>query len=368
MNNLYLSVFLCLLFACGETKNENNLKDYPFYLGTYTDGESEGIYKLNIDTAGQIHFINLIAKTTNPSYLAKSFDGKYLLAVNEIDSSGTGTVESYLIESDSLIYLDKSQTGGAHPCHIVVDKKGKILISNYTGGNVGLVELKKTGKLSELRFVQKHIGRSITDRQQGPHAHSAWFIPNSDQIVSVDLGTDQLTFSRLDTMLRTTMVDHFHLKLKPGSGPRHLAFHPVSNNLYVINEISSTVSLIVSDSLTNYKILKTVSTLPIDYEGENSCADIHVSDDGLFLYASNRGHNSITIFEIDQNTGELNNPKFQDVKGDWPRNFNLTPDNRFLIVANQFSNNLVAFKRDSIDGSLIFASQIKVPAPVCIVF
>lgn len=373
MNNyLTLSIIISALliaFGCKE-KSMEPVKSSSFYVGTYTDGESEGIYKYELLENGTIEHIGLMAATENPSFLAKSKDGKYLLAVNEVsDENQVGYVSSFKIESDTLLPFDQKSSGGAHPCHITTNAGGFVLVANYSGGNMGLLQIQEDGSLSELLDVQQHEGKGSTSRQEGPHAHSSWFTKEGS-VISVDLGTNQLWFSEIDETNNLFIPgEPATFTMEEGAGPRHLVFHPEQAWIYVVNELTSSISLLIWDAAAkNYEIEQTISTLPSDYTDYNTCADIHVSADGKYVYASNRGHNSIAIFSVDPKTGALEVQDQVPTRGETPRNFTLSPDGNFLLVANQTTNNIVSFKRDQETGMLTFVHQIGAPSPVCLLF
>ena len=229
--------------------------------------------------------------------------------------------------------------------------------------------MKKTGKLSNLLDIQQHTGSSITDRQQGPHAHSAWFSPDNNTIISVDLGTDALWFSTLDTLNQKLIPNEIrNLQMAPGAGPRHLAFHPNKEWIYVLNELDGTITLVIKNKDGIFEKKSSISSLPAGFKEPNTSADIHISIDGRFIYASNRGHNSIAILEIDKNNGVLKPIGHESTRGDGPRNFAISPDNNYLLVANQHTNNLVSFKIDRNTGKLSFVGAVEAPTPVCIIF
>mgnify|MGYP001064179949 CR=1 FL=1 len=368
----FLAIILVSQMGCQTNKKEvaKNDNSYPFFVGTYTDGDSQGIYKYSLQQDGKLKQVSLAAKSDNPSFLTKSTDKKYLLAVNEISNKDSvGTVESFLIQGDSLKLINRSSSGGAHPCFVTINEDGYILTANYTGGNIGLLKLNSQGELSKLLDVQQHSGSSSTPRQEGPHAHSTWFTPDGNLIISVDLGTNELWFSKLDTAsqkLRPLMPTT--LAMAPGAGPRHLTFHQNSKWVYVLNELSGTVTMIKKTMDGSYINGPSVSTLPSDYKGNNTCADIHISSDGKFLYASNRGHNTIAIFSVNMEDGSLTIIGHEPTRGDGPRNFSLSPDENFLLVANQLTDNIISFKRNKTTGLLEFTDEIKAPKPVCILF
>ncbi len=369
---IYITI-LTLILLTGCQKNKNNAiqedTDFSFFLGTYTGTESQGIYKYLLQKDGILKRIGLVAKTENPSFLAMSTDKRFLVSVNEINRENEGGIESYLISGDSLEFISRSTTGGAHPCFVSVNEDGFVLTANYTGGNVGLLRLNINGELSPLLDVQQHIGKGTTDRQEAPHAHSAWFESNNNKIISVDLGTNELWFSQLDTGTQKLIPSNPNkLSMHPGAGPRHLMFHPNGKWIYVLNELDNTVTLVEKSNNGKYIKGGSISTLPVGFTEPSKSADIHISSEGKFVYASNRGHNSIAIYEVNAGNGSLNLIGHQPTEGEGPRNFALSPDEEYLLVANQHTNNIVSFKRDKTTGLLSSVSQIEAPSPVCILF
>ena len=362
--NLFLFIVIfSLAFGCKKAMKEEvkTSPAYTFYVGTYTSNKSEGIYKFEMDSLGKLSNVGLLAKTDNPSFLAMTADNKYLLAVNENEA---GTMESFRVKEDTLISINRTSTSGIHPCFITTNVNNMILAANYSSGNVALSKLNDKGEILPLLDLQQHEGKDTTDRQEGPHAHSAWF--KNDEVISVDLGTNELWFSKI-------VNDKFEfssqktLKMAGGAGPRHLAFHPVEEWIYIMNELNGTISQVVKTD-SAYSIASTVSSLPENNQVKNQSADIHISADGKFLYASNRGPNTIAIFSIDQQSGALSSIGFESTRGDWPRNFALSPDDKFLLVANERSNNIVVFERDIETGLLNFVSESEAFTPTCILF
>ncbi len=370
-----LIIALFALVSCKEKKKETVVESeeitpvQKFYVGTYTGEDSKGIYRYALHADGSLEQIGLSSVSNNPSFLIKSSDGNYLIAVNELDEDGTGYVESFKVEGDKLQSLSKSISGGAHPCHIVVTKGGHILVSNYTGGNVGLLKLDATGKLSDLLFLEEHTGNEKIEGQDVSHAHSAQFYGDGKDILVADLGTNELWFSTLDTESnKLVSAKPQKLLMEKGAGPRHTVFHPNQKWLYVVNELNATITRVAKNKNGFFGKKESISTLPEGYNEDNFCADIHISSDGKFVYASNRGHNSIGIFSVNQKTGELSSVGNESTRGDWPRNFSLSPNGDFLLVANQNTNNIVSFKRNSETGLLTFVAEIEAPKPVCILF
>lgn len=369
MKICYTLLSFILFFGCKN--GQDNMKEIEkdnsihFYVGTYTSKVAKGIYKYKLSKKGILEQIGLVAETNNPSFLTKTIDNKTLLAVDETSKDETGFVKSYKILKDSLVFISKSKSGGAHPCHIMVNDENQILVANYTGGNVGLLKVDKTGQLSSLLNVQQHLGKGTTERQRKPHAHSVWFHPIKPVVVSVDLGTNQLWFSTIDKN-KLNFTNQKTLKMADGAGPRHLTFHPNNEWIYVLNELNNTVSLVKEEKDT-YFVASSISTLPKDFTAYSKAADIHISKDGKFLYTSNRGHDSIAIYEVNED-GTLKTIGYQAVLGKNPRNFSLSPMEDYLLVANQDSNNIISFKRNVTTGKLTFVDEIAAPMPVCILF
>jgi len=367
-NSIYLVLISIITLSCQNKKQNTQMlnSSYSFFIGTYTDTESKGIYKLRMDEKGYFGELQLQAETVNPSFLCFANNGKNLLAVNEINTlDGAGSVESYEIGED-LNLISRKSSGGAHPCFVTANDDGLVLTANYTGGNTGLLKVDKDGKLSELLDVNQHEGSgTVEGRQDAPHAHSIWFQPNKDRVIAVDLGTNELWISKISKD-KFKAVENNRIQLSEGAGPRHLTFHPNGKYLYVISELDNTISQ-VQISKNGYELVSNTSTLPVEFDGTSYTADIHISSDGKFLYGSNRGHNSIVIYEVSDN-GNLSFVGHESTRGDHPRNFSLSPDGKYLLVANQNTNNLVSFSRDETTGLLTFVDELKVPKPVCILF
>ncbi|WP_372756246.1 lactonase family protein [Labilibaculum sp.] len=369
--HIFLLILIsALAFSCQESKKNTPMTNssYTFFLGTYTDGDSQGIYKFEMDSLGQLKMLGLVAKSDNPSFLAFANHQKTLLVANEMKyEDGMGSVESYQI-GDSLQLISRKPSGGAHPCFVTANVEGVVLAANYTGGNIGYLQVDEAGKLSDLLDVQQHSGSgTVVGRQDEPHAHSVWFQPNTNQIAAVDLGTNELWLSSIDMAKHQFSSDIRKVALADGAGPRHLVFHPNGKFVYIISELNNTISCFQISETKEFKLLSTISSLPAHFEAYSATADIHISSDGKYLYGSNRGHNSIAIFSIQEN-GDLHSIGFESTRGDHPRNFSLSPDDKFLLVANKNTNNIVCFQRDSLSGSLTFVDEVKAPSPVCILF
>jgi len=347
-----------------------------FFVGTYTDGESKGIYLYSLDPiSGKLSNQGLAAQSTNPSFLAMTANGRYLLSVSEVQDEQNrkmGYVESFAVnkKDNHLTPINKVSSGGADPCYVSVNQYGNVLAANYSSGSAALFKLDNSGKLSQYVDIQQHVGSGPDKaRQSEPHVHSTYFEPFSDRIFVSDLGTDQVAIYNLDGRgSKLIKAEVPTINITPGSGPRHLAFHPALRILYVVNELSNDISVITLNRDGSFSTLQTVSTLPAGYDKPTNCADIHISKDGRFLYASNRGFNTIAIFAVDLKDGKISLIGQQSTRGKIPRNFAISPNEDFLLVANQESQDIVSFRRDTITGKLEFADQIKAPKPVCLLF
>jgi 6-phosphogluconolactonase len=358
-----------VLIALGQ----NNGKQ-KFYVGTFTSEGAKGIYlcEFNYGT-GEIVLKQTFPGVDNPNFLKVSPDKKYLYVVNrapkEIESTG-GYISAYEIEkSGTLNFINKQLSNGADPCHVDVSKDGKfVAVANYGGGNTALYPVSENGSLMLASSIITNEGSSVNkSRQTKPFAHSIKFSPFENKVFSADLGTDQLNIFELEGDKLVQNGQKF-VKLDAGAGPRHFDFHPKGNFIYVINELNSTITSLKRVG-ENWEKIQVISTLPDDFNGTSYCADIHVSADGKYLYGSNRGHNSIAVFEINNETKQLKSSGFVSVEGDWPRNFSLSPDGNFMLVANQKSGNITVFKINKTTGMPEFiGKEIKIPAPVCIEF
>ncbi len=359
---LILSVLVCTL-GCSEKKEM--AKTYSLFVGTYTDGASEGIYKFTFDAAtGNLTDKALAAALPNPSFLKISKDKNNIYAVQEtadFDSLGGGVTAFKL--KDGLLELQNSMgTGGAHPCHVSLSGKGQLAVSNYTGGNFAIFSLGADGELGTSRQILDH---KVLDTAKTAHAHMAQF--RRGGLFTSDLGLDAIKRYQLQGG-EYVPAPQASIDQPNGSGPRHFVFGKEDKMLYVINELNATITVLERDYRGEYHDIQTVETLASDYEGERACADIHLSEDGRFLYGSNRGENTIVIFTVDRNTGELMLVGREGVQGDWPRNFTIDPSGNFLLVANQRSDNITVFKRDAEQGTLEFLNEIALPSPVCLEF
>ncbi len=357
----------------GSQKKSNELL---LYVGTYTNGKSEGIYIYRMDLAGGgLRHAATVKGISNPSFLAIDPKKRFLYAANESgDFAGKkgGGVTAFAIDqkTGALRKLNEQHSPGV-PCHVSVHPSGKfVFAANYGGGNVVIYPVRADGGLVEASDVAQHAGTGgDPKRQTGPHAHC--IIPDAAgrHAFAPDLGIDKVMIYRIDTK-NGKFVPNGFAATKPGAGPRHFDFHPSGKFAYVINELDSTITAFAYDEAKGaLNELQAISTLPKDFSGTSYCADIHVHPSGRFVYGSNRGHNSIVAFAIDQGSGKLNPIAHESTQGKWPRNFGIDPTGAFLLVANQNTDNVVTFRIDQQSGKLTATGQtIEIPSPVCLKF
>jgi 6-phosphogluconolactonase len=354
---------------------------FMVYVGTYTHTDSviraEGIFIYRLEPGmGTLTFVGTVAGIMNPSFLSISADSRFLYAVNELaefNGQPGGGISGFAIDSQSglLTLLNTQSTGGAAPCHVSIDEEARLaLVANYYGGSIAVFPIARDGHLGDAIQIIHHHGSSVNVlRQEAPHVHSILLDRAAHYALVADLGMDKIVIYRIDRANPTKpLLKEHEVTVDPGSGPRHMVFHPTGHLLYLANELSSTVTVYAyNENDGTLCALQSVSTLPEGFVGTNFCADIHVAPSGMYLYVSNRGHDSITVFAIDQATGYLTLVEFVPTRGKTPRNFVLDPTGPWLLVANQDSDNLVQFRVDKASGKLIATGQaFVVPNPVCV--
>jgi 6-phosphogluconolactonase len=348
-------------------------QDNYMLVGTYTRGKSEGIYvyKFNSST-GEINQVSTVF-SENPSYLAISPDKKYVYAANE-SGKGKGGVSAFSFDkaTGKLTAINQQSSNGDDPCYISVDKSNKfVVVGNYSGGNFSVYPIQQDGGIGEAVQTIQHTGMSVNkERQEGPHVHSVVFSPDGKYLTVVDLGTDKITLYPFDSNKPKPVTEKgIETSSSPGSGPRHIIFHPTDSYAYVIEEISGNVSAykVENGSLSR---IQTINSHPDNYKGSIGSAAIKISHDGKMLFASNRGEsNTISVFTIDGLTGKLTSKGFINSGGKGPRDFNIDPSDNFLIAANGNSDNITIFKINKKTGMPEDAGkQVSIPSPVCIVF
>ena len=374
----YGIIFLLLVFQFLISCNTNDY-NYRVFVGTYTDNGSEGIYSFQFDPEdGKTTQPILAAKSDNPSFIVIDKEGKFLYAVNEVDnydenSSGAISVYELVKGSGKLNLIQQVSSLGAHPAHLSIDKSGKyLLVANYTSGNISVFPIDKDGRLGEHTALIQNYGSSVNlERQTSPHTHFIQVSNDNNFVMVADLGIDKILIFQFDSATGSLKPNEpAYINLSPGSGPRHFAFTPSGKFLYVLNELTSTVTIFDFDSATaSSQSKQTISTLPENFEGTNTAAEILVDAKGKFLYASNRGDDSIVQFSIDPLTGMLSQIDWVSSGGKAPRNFEIDPTGKWLFSANQNSDNILLFKIDQENGKLINTNQsINIKSPVCIKF
>jgi 6-phosphogluconolactonase len=356
-------------------------RQYLAYVGTYTTKtDSKGIYAYRFDAAsGKLNVIGLAAESGDPSFVAVHPSGKYLYAVNEVTNFGgsnSGAVSAFAIDrkTGKLTFLNQVATRGAGPCHVSLDRTGRfVLVANYDGGSVAVFPVQANGSLGKDSDFVQHTGSGPNkERQEAPHAHWIGTSPDNRFALAVDLGLDEILVYRFDSTKGSLAPNnHPFAKVNPGAGPRHLAFQGDGKFAYVLTEMENAVTAFgYSQKSGSLSALQTVSTLPKDYAGPKEAAEVIVHSSGKFLYASNRaGIDSLTAFAIDPAKGTLRLVGQYSTRGKTPRHFAIDPTGKFLMAANQESNNIVVFKIDTATGGLTPTGQtVEVPSPVCITF
>ncbi|MBI4471483.1 MAG: lactonase family protein [Acidobacteria bacterium] len=355
------------------------------YVGTYTEAKSKGIYLFRLQPEGTEVFQNvtlvplgLAAETANPSILEIDLKRRRLFAVNEMDEfegKPTGAVSAFSIDpaTGKLTLLNQRASMGKGPCHLVLDHEGRnLLVANYGSGSVSVLPVQSDGRLGEPTDLVQHSGKSVDpDRQEGPHAHCVTLDPANRFAFVCDLGLDKVMAYRYDAEKRKlTPNEPAFAPITPGAGPRHMVIRPDGRFAYVINEVNSTIIVFAYDPEAGaLKELQTVSTLPGYWEGANTTAEVEVHPSGKYLFASNRGHNSVVLYTIDPDKGTLTWVEEQGTGGKTPRHFGIEPSGKYLAIANQNSDTVLAARIDAGNGRLkpsgIFAS---VPSPACVKF
>jgi 6-phosphogluconolactonase len=355
------------------------------YVGTYTGPKSKGIYAFRLQTQNEevsqnvlLVPLGLAAATPNPSFLAVDPKRNLVFAVNELqnfEGQATGAVSAFSADpaTGKLTLLNQRPSGGTDPCHLVLDATGQnLLVANYSSGSVSVIRVQADGHLGETTaFIQNHGKGPNPARQESPHAHCVTLDAANRFAFVCDLGLDQVLVYKFDAAAGTlTPASPAFTALPPGSGPRHLVFRPDGKFAYVINELSSTVTTFAYDAATGrLTAQQTVSTLSPDFDGQNTAAEIGITPRGQFLYASNRGQNSIALFSIDPAKGTLDLVEQQFTGGKKPRHFGIPASGKFVVAANQDSDSLLVCRVDSGNGRLQPSGVLaEAPSPVCTVF
>lgn len=385
---LFLSVILALsamptisIVSAPASGKTPSTKEALVYFGTYTGEKSKGIYVSRFDLAsGKLSAPQLAGEVNSPSFLAVHPKEPWLYAVNEISNfqgKKSGAVSAFAIDAKTgqLKLLNQQPSVGDGPCHVNVDPSGKaVLIANYGGGSCAVLPIQSDGKVAPASAFIQHRGSSVNaQRQEGPHAHGI-YVDASNQFVFVpDLGLDRILIYGFDAA-KGALTPHIppFASVKPGSGPRHFAFHPSGKYAYVINEMACTITAFRYDTATGaLEEFQSASTLPAGQSvlPEFSTAEIAVHPSGKFLYGSNRGHNTIAVFSVNPTTGEIRLQQNASTQGRIPRGFGIDPTGQYLLAANQDSHNVVVFRIDTNTGQLNSTGHsVEIGSPVCVTF
>ena len=367
------------MMLVGTFASSTKAESYRVFIGTYTGGESKGIYRGKFDSkTGELTDVELAAEMENPSFLAIHPSGKFLYAVGEVakfNDESTGFVASFSLDpaTGELSPLNQVASSGTAPCHLTVDKNGNyVLVANYSSGTASVISINEDGTLGERTAFQQHTGSSANkQRQEGPHAHSINLDADNKFAFVADLGLDKVMVYRFDPKTgKLEPNDPPSVDIQAGAGPRHFSFHPSGKFAYVINELNSTITTMKYDSAKGVlEPIQSVSTLPSDHTDASYTAEVVVHPSGKFVYGSNRGHDSIAAFQVDQKTGEISATAIESTRGETPRNFVVDPTGSFLLAENQNSNTITIFKINQETGALEGTNEVvDVPSPVCVRF
>ncbi|GAB3049661.1 lactonase family protein [Virgibacillus ainsalahensis] len=342
-------------------------KKYIGYAGTYTRQSSEGIYRFELDAeAGTLSNVRVAAKVGSPTYLAISENGRYLYSVAQEDE--LGGVAAYEIQGaqGELRSINSELKEGKPPCHVTTFNK-ELVTANYHEGTSELSRINEQGAVGAPSSVMQHEGDGPHNRQEKPHVHYAGHTPDGKYVVTADLGTDELTTYQVEG---DALVNVHTFRTKAGSGPRHITFHPNGKTAYLMTELSSEVIVLdYNAEQGRFTEKQTIRAIPENFKETNDASAIHISSDGRFVYTGNRGHNSITVFQVDEQSDTLTLIDHTPTGGNWPRDFVLDPSESFIIASNQHTGNLVLFSRDKDSGRLTqLESEVEVPEVVCVKF
>lgn len=344
------------------------------FVGSYAEADSAGLYVYSLDeTSGQLTKLDEVKGLKNPTFINVDAEHQKLYSIGEVAAEdGTKSAEavSFTIDkaSGKLTQFNRVVSLDAPTCHIQRDSQNRYLIvASYHGGRIGLLSLEEDGRVGQQLDVQQHYGHGPHPNQNQPHPHSAFFSPDEKYVYVSDLGIDRVKCYSIDKQ-RNVLVEQGEFEVPAGSGPRHLTFHPNGQFVYVINELNSTVSVFSYHSDNGeLRPIEQISTLPADYDGDSACAEIAISADGKYLYGSNRGHDSIVVYEVNPDTGKLTAVQYVSTEGGHPRHFALTPDGAYVLAANRDSNNIAVFRVDASTGKLTYTGQsVEVSKPVCV--
>lgn len=373
MTSNIIKYFLIMLIANAPFNIFSQTKKQYLIIGTYTQNQDKGLYVYSFNSkTGELTFESNTENINNPSYLVINKVGNKVYSVDEDNNGG---VNSFNFNKDSgkLSFINSQKVNGQHPCYIILsDDEKHLMTANYSSGNLSVLPINNDGSIAPLKQLIQHTGSSVDkSRQNNAHAHSIINSPNGNLMFASDLGTDKIYTYQYQPEEQDVLkvVERASINVKPGSGPRHFIFNKKGNIAYLIEELNATIS-VYSYENQELKEFQRVDMNAADFNGKNGAADIHLSHDGKFLYASNRGTaNDISIFKVNQKNGLLNRIGSQSTGGKNPRNFAIDPTDKFLLVANQSTNDVIVFSRNKKSGLLKETGQkISLGTPVCLVF
>ena len=340
------------------------------YLGTYTKKDSEGVYRFTFDTDQEkVTAVDAVGHVDNPTYVTPSSDGKFLYAVSKEGDEGGVTAFKIDPDTKALTQLNSVKKAGSPPCHVSVNKANTLLVTaNYHTKEIISYHLNDDGSIKGIADIKEHDGNGPHERQEKPHMHFSGFTPDERYVIAIDLGSDEITSYLVEA--NGTLTKEAVFVAPRGSGPRHIAFHPNKKIAYVMTELTSVVLTLAYDENTGvFTLINTIKAIPDTHTTVNDGSAVHVTKDGKFVYVGNRGHNSVTIFKVNQSDFSIELVDYQSSLGDWPRDFALTPDDQYLICSNQNSGTLAVFKRDEKTGKLTALQEdITAPEAVCVKF
>jgi 6-phosphogluconolactonase len=364
-------IYFYVLFIFALTTIQAQENKFNLIVGTYTKScDSKGIYVYEFDSnTGDFKLKSNTENILNPSYLTVSSDNKFVYSVSENDKKSSVSAFGFNSKTGKLDFINYQNPNGLNPCYIINDDKN-VITANYSSGNISVLGKNSDGSIGEVKQIVQHTGKSINaKRQEAPHAHMVYFSPDKKYVLANDLGTDKVYSYQYNPNGGAEILKLKNsIELKQGSGPRHLIFSKDGKYVYVLQELDGTIT---SFSYANGLLEKVSETIVVasDFKGDIGAADIHISPDGKFLYATNRGTaNDISAFKI-LKKGKLEFVQRTSTLGKGPRNFNIDPTGNFLLVGHQYTNEIVIFKRDKTTGMLTdTGKKIALCSPVCLIF
>ena len=388
INGQSIALYFCLVLACSmlscqsdtpqDSASQQESTMEHILVGTYTkkeghvDGKADGIYHFSFNPAnGDLKLANTTKGVINPSFLTIHSDQQWVYVANEtgpdVDTVAQLSAFQITAADQSLQFLNKQSSHSFAPCYVSTDKTGKyVFAANYVGGKVAIYPIEENGQLGPSTEVLEMEGSGPHAEQESSHPHAALSSPDNRYLYIPDKGSDKIWIYAFEEGKARPAIPPF-VSVQPGAGPRHLVFHPRQNFAYVVNELDGSINGFTYNPETGkLEEQQRISTLPASYSDFNACADIHLTPDGRFLYASNRGHNSIAIYQVDASSGLLTLMGHESTRGDFPRNFLIDKSGQYLLAANQNTDNIVVFKIAPQNGLLNYINEVECKTPVCL--